>query len=72
MNAMGNRVKRAIDGNGNLIVSEFDEAGVRISQNGYDINSIMASMSSIEDSSIADTGLLTAPVNRSPYARTQR
>lgn len=72
MNAMGNRVKRAIDGNGNLIVSEFDEAGVRISQNGYDINSIMASMSSIDDSSIADTGLLTAPVNRSPYARTQR
>lgn len=70
VNAMGNRVKRAIDGNGNLIVSEFDEAGVRISQNGYDINSIMSSMNSISDSSIADTGLLTAPVNRSPYART--
>jgi len=70
INAMGNAVQRRIDQNGNLLVTEFDDQGNRINQVGYNIEDMMGLLGSVQSSSIADTGLLSAPVNRSPYART--
>lgn len=70
INSMGNAVNRNIDQNGNLLVTEFDANGRRLSQVGYNIEDMMGILGSTQASSIGNTGLLSAPVNTSPYART--
>jgi hypothetical protein len=70
VNDMGMAVQRDIDQNGNLLVSSFDAQGNRINQVGYNIEDMMGMLGSVQGSSIANTGLLSPAVNRSPYART--
>jgi hypothetical protein len=70
VNDMGMAVQRDIDQNGNLLVSSFDAQGTRINQVGYNIEDMMGMLGSVQSSSIANTGLLSPAVNRSPYART--
>lgn len=70
ISANGNQIRRAIDSTGNLIVSEFDAQGNRINQMGYNIDDMFAALGDLQGSSIGTMGLLSAPINRSPYART--
>ena len=70
VNDMGMAIQRDIDQKGNLLVSSFDAQGNRINQVGYNIEDMMGMLGSVQGSSIADTGLLSPAVNRSPYAQT--
>ena len=50
--------------------NDFLDPGGYFGQMGYNIEDMFANLGSIQGSSIGNTGLLSQPVNRSPYART--
>lgn len=69
VNAQGQETKRAIDKNGNLMISQFDQQGSRISQFGYDMNQMFSTLDSIQNSTISRTGMMSPATQ--PYASTR-
>ncbi len=69
VNAQGQETKRAIDKNGNLMISQFDQQGTRISQFGYDMNQMFSTLDSIQNSTISRTGMMSPATQ--PYASTR-